>query len=412
MTIHRILDDKVRLYRRAEGGNWHCSTFIDGYEYRKSTKQKNLDTAKDVATDWYTELCDSLGLKPRVGKTFADAARAFEREYEATTQGRRSPSSVQGHKDRLRLHLTPYFGGMLLTEITSGTVQDYRAHRLTEPGHAGKSEDIKDAGGAAKPWKAPARNTIQNEIVTLRMVLKTAQRHGWIEMIPDLSDPYEAKTKTGPRPWFTPDEFATLCDATRKNAARPKNSRYKWHAEQLHDFVLFMAHTGLRPDEANLLEYRDVTIVDDADSAARILEIAVRGKNGIASCKSMLEAVPPFERMRARNRPKPGDRLFPTEYKKMFNRILTENGLKFDRNGKARTAYSLRHSYICFRLLADDDIYDIARDCRASVESIEKHYMAHLKDMIDTSLINVRCERSKRRAEAAKADDADRRPEA
>lgn len=34
----------------------------------------------------------------------------------------------------------------------------------------------------------------------------------------------------------------------------------------------------------------------------------------------------------------------------MFNRILADTKLKFDRNGKARTAYSLRHSYICFRL--------------------------------------------------------------
>ena len=25
MEIHRILGDKVRLYRRAEGGPWHCS---------------------------------------------------------------------------------------------------------------------------------------------------------------------------------------------------------------------------------------------------------------------------------------------------------------------------------------------------------------------------------------------------
>lgn len=28
MEIHRILGDKVRLYRRAEGGPWHCSTFL------------------------------------------------------------------------------------------------------------------------------------------------------------------------------------------------------------------------------------------------------------------------------------------------------------------------------------------------------------------------------------------------
>lgn len=57
---------------------------------------------------------------------------------------------------------------------------------------------------------------------------------------------------------------------------------------------------------------------------------------------------------------------------------------------KARTAYSLRHSYICFRLLEGADIYRIAKNCRTSVEMIEKHYAAHLKDMIDTSLVNVR----------------------
>ena len=50
----------------------------------------------------------------------------------------------------------------------------------------------------------------------------------------------------------------------------------------------------------------------------------------------------------------------------------------------------LRHSYICFRLLEGADIYQVAKNCRTSVEMIEKHYAAHLKDMIDTSLVNVR----------------------
>lgn len=125
--------------------------------------------------------------------------------------------------------------------------------------------------------------------------------------------------------------------------------------------------------------------------------------------RCMTGAVLPFERLRSRPRPagnlsednieggdleqvelppKPTDKLFPNEFKKMFNGILTENNLKFDRDGKARTAYSLRHSYICFRLLEGADIYQIAKNCRTSVEMIEKHYAAHLKDMIDTSLSN------------------------
>jgi integrase len=60
------------------------------------------------------------------------------------------------------------------------------------------------------------------------------------------------------------------------------------------------------------------------------------------------------------------------------------------RDGRRRTAYSLRHSYICFRLMEGADIYQIAKNCRTSVEMIEKHYAAHLKTTLDAAAINVR----------------------
>ena len=154
------------------------------------------------------------------------------------------------------------------------------------------------------------------------------------------------QSKIEHRPWFTPNEYKLLYEATRRNAAKPKNSRFRWHAEQLHDFVLLMSNTGLRPDEIKNLEFRDVEIVDDEFSGKQILEIEVRGKRGVGYCKSMPSAVRPFERLRDRERPvagsspreeeprterpKPTDRLFPNEFKKMFNGILAENNLKFD----------------------------------------------------------------------------------
>jgi integrase len=195
--------------------------------------------------------------------------------------------------------------------------------------------------------------------------------------------------------------------------------RYKSHAEQLHDFVLLMANTGLHPDEVKHLDFRDVTIVTDDYSGDQILEIEVRGKRGVGYCESMPSAVRPIDGSAidpnaedvATQPPKPTDRLFPNEFKKMFNVILEDNNLKFDRNGKARTAYSLRHSYICFRLLEGADIYQVAKNCRTSMEMIEKHYTAHLKDMIDTSLVNVRREKPKRR-DQSKEDDSGKRPEA
>jgi integrase len=423
LEIHRILGDKVRIYRRAESGPWHCSTYLKGKEWRKSTKERSLGRAKDIAEDWYLDLCakDRFG-ELRSGKSFATAAKKFEEEYEAITHGRRSTKWVQGHKDRIRLHLMPYFGNMTVAEINSGTAQEYRVHRMTKPESVAQAEaKAAAAGEEVKPWKPPARNTLHNEIVTLSMVLKTAQRHGWIEYVPDLSDPYRRQSKIERRPWFTPNEYKSLYEATRRNAANPKNPRFKWHAEQLHDFVLFMANTGLRPDEVKQLEFRDVEIADDEYSGDRILEIEVRGKRGVGYCKSMPGAVRPFERLRDRARPdpdgdeedakapKPTDRLFPNEFKKMLNGLLEDNSLKFDRNGKARTAYSLRHSYICFRLLEGADIYQVAKNCRTSVEMIEKHYAAHLKDMIDTSLVNVR---KKVQRPKDKGDDSGAQPEA
>lgn len=49
MERHRILGDKVHLYRRADGGPWHCYTYLKGQEWRRSTKERSLARAKDVA---------------------------------------------------------------------------------------------------------------------------------------------------------------------------------------------------------------------------------------------------------------------------------------------------------------------------------------------------------------------------
>ena len=375
MANHAIMGGKVHLYQRPDSSFWWCSAFLNGKKRRKSTKTESLSQAKDVAEDWYLELRD----KSRRGelhneKLFKDAASQFVREYEVITDGTRSPKWVEGHKARLRLHLSPFFGDLPLSKVTAGKVQDYRIHRME---------------GAADGRK-PAKSTLHDEIVTLRQVMKTALRHGWIAHLPDFTSPYNTVTKVSHRAWFSPEEYKTLYEASRRNLRSTKGKRSEWAAAQLHDKVLFMANTGIRPDEAKWLEYRDVHIVDDLATGERILEIEVRGKRGVGYCKSMTGAVRPFERMIERNNPRPTDQLFPVDHKKQFNRILEEEGLKFDRNGNRRTLYSLRHSYISFRLLEGADIYQVAKNCRTSVEMIEKHYAVHLKNTLDAAAINVR----------------------
>ncbi len=425
--MHTILGGKLHLYKRENSRFWQCSAYLAGKDHRATTRESDLERAKEKAEEWY------LGLRVkhragelRGGRSFADAAKKFEVEYAALTAGERNPQYVQGHSDRLRVRLVPFFGNKHVGEIVPQSVQDYRVHRMTKPKSAFEREE-KEAQAAKeakekglpfkmkKPWTPPARSTLHHEIVTLRHVLKTAQRLGWIKFVPDLSAPYKASGKISHRAWFSPEEYKALYEATRARSEKPLNPRWRWESEQLHDFVLFMVNTGLRPDEAMRLEFRDVEIVEDAGTQETILEISVRGKRGVGYCKSMPGAVFPFERLKQRLRPKvhpksddpreqrrrkpvepvlpgPTYRLFPTTHRELFNAVLDDLKMKTDREGLRRSAYSLRHTYICLRLMEGADIYQIAKNCRTSVEMIEKFYAAHIKNMIDAAAVNVRRE--------------------
>lgn len=305
-------------------------------------------------------------------KTFADAAKLFLAEFQILTDGSRNAKYVACHHSRVRLYLRPFFGNTPLSKITPGLIQDYRLHRHTDFD------------------RPPAKSTLHQEIVVLRQILKTAVRRGWITSIPDMSAPYNGSVKIGHRAWFSPDEYKKLYKATREATRSAIGDRNKYMTAQLHDQILFMTNTGIRPDEAKRLEYRDVEIVEDEDTNETILLISVRGKRGIGYCKSMPGAVLPFQRMMDRNKPNPTDLMFSIDHRSLFNRILADLDLKFDREGNRRTLYSLRHSYISFRLLEGADIYMIAKNCRTSVEMIEKHYARHLANAIDASAINVR----------------------
>ena len=398
---HPVLGGKAYVFKRDDSQFWQCATYLRGYNYRATTKEKFLHEAITYAEDWYINLRGraSVGVLEQTTKkeiTFREVADQFIKEYSVIAQGQRSPLWIEGHVGRLRVHLLPFFGDLPISQVTSGKVQEYRVNRMTPPKE--KNPHAKDN----RPFtaKTPAPKTLHNEIVTLRQVLKTAVRHSWVSSIPDLSMPYKLSGKVSHRPWFSPAEYNQLYKASRLNA-KTASKKFKWSAEQLHDYILFMGNTGLRPDEAKNLQHRDIEIVEDAATGEKILVIEVRGKRGVGYCKSTAGAVRPYERLLARAKPQKdangneqypqlSDQVFPGSHIKMFQNLLEREGLKFDRERKVRTSYSLRHTYICMRLLEGADIYQVAKNCRTSVEMIEKHYAAHLKNTLDASAINVR----------------------
>ncbi len=234
------------------------------------------------------------------GVTFRTAAEHFVKEFEVITEGERNKEYIKSLSISLNVHLLPFMGDRVVTDITPGLVQEYRVHRMTSR--------IDRKTGLPK---RPSRSTMHHEVIALRHVLKTANRHGWLPYLPDISAPYKMSGKIAHRAWFSPDEYKAFYKATGERAKNPKKERWRSACEDLHDYVLFMVNSGLRPDEAKRIEIRDIDIVADGPGNEEILHIAVRGKRGVGYCKTMPGAVISFKRMKERHSMESNQLLFP-----------------------------------------------------------------------------------------------------
>lgn len=149
---HKIMGGKVNLYRRKEGGNWQCSTFLKGRNWRVTTKEDSLGRAKDFAEDWYLGLRGKAhsGLilnseTKRHGKKFKEAAAKFLEEAPILTQGQRSAGWLKDYELKVNGVLLPFFRDKYLYEVT------FRAHPgISHP----PSEDVQKRRHAVPKHRA------------------------------------------------------------------------------------------------------------------------------------------------------------------------------------------------------------------------------------------------------------------
>jgi len=404
MAAHTMFDGRLQIYRRNGGRHWSCAARVGGQRFRSTTGVESLEQAKDVAEEWYLRLRGMLkeGKIVPKEKTFGQAAEAYLKEARVLAATTRSASYIDNLALRMNAHVIPYFKDKPLSEVNKGLVQTYRVQRAEKT--IEKTTVRGEDGQIIKQGKPPARGTMLQEIVIVRQVLKHAEGLGWIKFVPNLSTAYMTQTKKGRRAWFDPDEYVRLYKATERRIKEGTRRGFKPRYQDLHDYVLIMANTGWRPDESWNVEFRDVKVEKDFETKETILVTDVRGKTGVRYNKSTHMAVYPFERLRGRRieqlkeegmsdaeieKTLPTMKLFPDWGRDLFNTILEEENLKYDRDGKPRTAYSLRHTYISTRLMEGANIHQIANNCGTSVKMIEEHYAFHIKNRLVASEINV-----------------------
>ena len=219
--------------------------------------------------------------------------------------------------------------------------------------------------------------------------------------------PRFARESTGatadtPRTWFDADDYKALKLALRRNVAKHKKEKTRWieAAEELRDYVLFISNTGLRVGEARNVRFCDVEITQEKyeqyNKMAEVLQIRdIKGKRGAyGQCKSYFGCVNSFKNCIARHgltldNYRSNDALiFKAYHRDAFRELLKSIKLykTNERPPRKRDLMSLRHTYICFRLLNGVPVWDVANNCRTSVQMIENHYAKHLSVLQSRSI--------------------------
>lgn len=252
------------------GRRWWYEFEIRGQRIRESTGSDSKTLAIKAERNRRRELEESAnGVRAaRRPVLFPVAAR----EWMAANKARWSESNVAIQEFNLK-HLSGYFGSVLLADIT--------------PQQIGKYQGIRQKEGASN-------RTINMEVSTLRMMMKTARLWGPISqdvrMLPERRDVGKA---------LTPDEEKKLLEACL-NSPQPA----------LYTAVVIFCNTGLRNAELRCARWHQV---DFLKAEFQVGKAKTEGSEGriIPLNQAALGA---FKDWKTRwPDAKPGDYIFPTE---------------------------------------------------------------------------------------------------
>lgn len=357
--LHIIRHDGSRVYL------WRA--FFDGKYYVKSTKETNLKTAIKLAEEAY----DSLRFHHAEGtpihdRTWDDATRGMlEEQKSRVALKERAPHHVRDYEVKLKV-LDRFFQGKSLHAITHDLLEKYKTWRIID--------------SQTKPRffhnNVISMKTLHQDFIVIRQTLKFAKRKEWISALPDQP---QIKVKAVARPWFSPEDYRKLLKVSTARVKNSSNPNEKLARQELHDFIVFLAHTGVRIGEALGIRRKDVKMWEGNKHHIKDrCFIRVKGKTGLRECIGMFGAVRVVERIDKRRHPGLEDKLFPTHNVRQFVALLNEADLRYNSEGNRRDFKSLRHTFIMFRLLEGVDIFLLAVDCGTSVKIISQHYGKHL----------------------------------
>lgn len=276
----------------------------------------------------------------------------------------------------------------------------------------------------------PSYNYLNGEISIMRSFFRFCVERGYMGAIPILNNPLEHKARSGSnRGCFSLEQYRSLVAEIRHRcnkkgmteghtrtingvehhipARRFKDVEYS--NERLRTWILLLSATGLRPQEARQLRWRNIRTYKKDGAAfpfftlievpAEIAKAKYKGRrtgrevfsfDGDLTYRRLMERWRPYCPT-----PEPDGLIFPSarDHSKAqcmvapFNRLLKKmrgGSMLTDEEGLPLSSYSLRHFYITQRIKAGVPLSVIAKNCGHMVSTLEQTYNRLLaRDMVE-----------------------------
>ena len=390
-----LCDGRVVIYQRTDTMTavWQCRIAFPGQPYiRQSLKTRNESEAVKLATKLYEDLRyrHESGLPIR-RKRFEEVLDLYlgnlAQEVEFGTQKAKKLDDQR----KMSRYCREYFEGRLIDTIKTsdvGKFQDWRRkYWVSGPGSKITEYEYQREGKTVRSKRVqaviPAASTLNSEAVLLRSIFAYAVKHDWIadSQVPDIGEKIPSAKRSRDskrRPGLDPDQVKHLMAVAYRRMYEEKDNPRLWHQRlMLWAFVGFLANTGMRPFEAILVRWKDIslTTIHGDEPCWRIRSDGKGGDrerfliplDGVGEYINELieyqlarknKDLPPEQRLENIDWDDPTPIFYEYRGKEIdsfsrgFANLMKEAELYIDDKGKKRDSYCLRHYYATERLLS------------------------------------------------------------
>lgn len=213
------------LYKRKDSPIWWMSFSYNRRQYQRSTGTADRRLAEAILAKVKTQIVEGKWFEIDQAKqhTFDEMMERFLREHSRINR----PGAHKNDKTYVR-HLSEFFSGLTLDQITPQLISEYKNKRLSE----GKSPQ-----------------TVKHELNCLNIAFNLAMKEwDWINYNPCLKVS-KPRVNNQILRWLTPEEEERLMKASRG-----------YLNGQLPDIITVALHTGMRQGEILRLKWKDIDL--------------------------------------------------------------------------------------------------------------------------------------------------------